>query len=71
MHRLLRNLFIFAILGSILLIYVTEAGTILSKLNVKTNGNNQTCNPSGADCVADPPCCSGRCNGNWARVWCV
>ena len=71
MHRLLRNLFVFAIFATILLIYTTEAGLILSKLNFKISENNQTCNPTGADCVSDPPCCSGRCKINWSRAWCA
>ncbi len=70
MHSLLRTLFIFGILASLLLIYVAEAASILQTMDYENVDNDKNCSPAGAICGQDPPCCN-KCRVNWGGAWCT
>ncbi|CAF3380105.1 unnamed protein product [Rotaria socialis] len=75
MHSLCRILFLCAILTSLLFIHVTKAGAILAALEHETV-NKENCNPPGAVCSNDPPCCNPRCRIYWlakmsTRLWLI
>ncbi|CAM4923100.1 unnamed protein product [Rotaria socialis] len=68
MHSLCRILFLCAILTSLLFIHVTKAGAILAALEHETV-DKENCNPPGAVCSNDPPCCNPRCRETFISVY--
>jgi hypothetical protein len=69
MHYLLRNLFVFGILASLLLIYATEAASILLESDQET-ADNDKCSLKGAVCDSGARCCN-QCRVNWGGAWCT
>ncbi|CAM4892443.1 unnamed protein product [Rotaria socialis] len=69
MHSLCRILFLCAILTSLLFIHVTKAGAILAALEHETV-DKENCNPPGAVCSNDPPCCNPRCRNRVTKMRC-
>ncbi|CAF3368741.1 unnamed protein product [Rotaria socialis] len=47
-----------------------NAGAILAALEHETV-DKENCNPPGAVCSNDPPCCNPRCRVNWGGAWCT